>query len=524
VSSRRFEFTPTAAVEASRRRRHYIHCPACDASSERYLFHRSGSRFVQCRSCGLVYVDPIDPTEVVDFAFEPLEGVDLDNVRADFGAVLREVVRSHEHHTGRVPRSIVVFGQWDPTFAEADAGEGVDLVFGGSTTAPDVETVGDRLATADVVLLHRLVEGVAEPSPLLTDLRDRMGSHALLAVTFANMAALPNRVFRRRLRTLFDHQRFLYDADNLGILMWRNGFQRAANVRLRSRVSLGYTAARTGTSESLGKVLDAAGLDALTVTASTGIEMILFTPVADRDREQLSVIVPVFNEARYVADVLDALIEAELPIDREIVIVESNSTDGSREIVQRYEDMPGVTVIYEDSPKGKGRAVRRGLEAATGSIVLIQDADFEYDLDDYEALLEPIVRHRASFVLGSRSLGLDDWKVRQYASSPVKGFLMNFAQVVFAKTFNLLYQQNVSDINTMFKVFRRECVAGCHFEGDGFNFDIELVCKIVRNGYSPMEVPVNYVSRGFDEGKKINFLFDAYPSYFMLFKARLGQI
>ena len=85
-------------------------------------------------------------------------------------------------------------------------------------------------------------------------------------------------------------------------------------------------------------------------------------------------------------------------------------------------------------------------------------------------------------------------------------------------------QQRVTDINTMLKVFRRECIDGCTFLGDGFNFDIELVCKIVRNGFSPLEVPVNYVARGFDEGKKINFLFDAYPSYYQLWKCRFGPV
>ena len=104
------------------------------------------------------------------------------------------------------------------------------------------------------------------------------------------------------------------------------------------------------------------------------------------------------------------------------------------------------------------------------------------------------MQRRTSFVLGSRSLGLDDWKVRRYPTSRIKGFLMNFAQVLFAQTFNVLYQQNVTDINTMFKVFRRECIDGCHFTGDGFNFDMELVCKIVRNGFEPLEVPVNYVA------------------------------
>jgi glycosyltransferase involved in cell wall biosynthesis len=234
------------------------------------------------------------------------------------------------------------------------------------------------------------------------------------------------------------------------------------------------------------------------------------------------VIVPVYNEDRYVRDVVEALLAKDLPIDHEVIIVESNSDDSSRAIVREFEGAPRVRLILQDRPRGKGNAVREALAAATGTIVLIQDADFEYDLDDYDALLEPLLQRRSNFVLGSRSLGLDDWKVRQYATSRVKGFLMNFAQVVFARTFNLLYQQKVTDINTMLKVFRRECVEGIHLTGNGFNFDIELVCKIVRNGFDPLEVPVNYVARGFDEGKKINFLLDAYPSYWQLFRCRFG--
>ena len=100
---------------------------------------------------------------------------------------------------------------------------------------------------------------------------------------------------------------------------------------------------------------------------------------------------------------------------------------------------------------------------------------------------------------------------------------MNFAQLLFAKTFNVLYQQRTTDVNTMFKVFRRECIEAVRFRGDGFNFDIELVCQIVAGGFSPMEVPVNYVARSFDEGKKINFLTEFYPSYAMLFRCRFSR-
>src|SRR4029079_17674221 len=202
------------------------------------------------------------------------------------------------------------------------------------------------------------------------------------------------------------------------------------------------------------------------------------------------------------------------------IIVESNSTDGTREIVQGYEGRPGVRVVYEERPRGKGHAVRTGLQHVTGTIVLIQDADFEYDIDDYDALIEPILQRKASFVLGSRSLGLDDWKVRKYDTTPVKGFLLNFAQVMFAKTYNVLYQQRVTDVNTMFKVFRSECLDGLELVGNGFELDIELATKLARNGNSPMEVPVNYVARGFEDGKKIRFWRDAIPSYFTFFRYR----
>jgi hypothetical protein len=164
--------------------------------------------------------------------------------------------------------------------------------------------------------------------------------------------------------------------------------------------------------------------------------------------------------------------------------------------------------------------VRTGLAACTGSIVLIQDADWEYDIDDYDALLEPILQGRTSFVLGSRTLGAGDWKVRRFAHGALAGLLLNVAQVGFAKTFNLLYQQRTSDVNTMFKVFRRSCLATLSLESDGFELDIELVCKLVLSGYAPLEVPVNYVARDFSQGKKIRFWRDAWSGYAAFFKYR----
>jgi len=238
--------------------------------------------------------------------------------------------------------------------------------------------------------------------------------------------------------------------------------------------------------------------------------------------EKVSIVLPVFNEARYAAQVIDAVLAKTLKIDRELIIVESNSTDGTRDIVRRYQGTANVRVVFEERPRGKGHAVRTGLGYVTGSIVLIQDADFEYDIDDYDALLEPILQNRATFVLGSRSLGLDDWKVRRYDATPIRGLALNVAQVLFAKTYNLLYQQRVTDVNTMFKVFRAQCLDGLDLRSNGFELDIELACQLARNGHSPMEIPVNYVARGFDQGKKIRFWRDAVPSYAAFFWNRFA--
>jgi glycosyltransferase involved in cell wall biosynthesis len=238
--------------------------------------------------------------------------------------------------------------------------------------------------------------------------------------------------------------------------------------------------------------------------------------------EKLSVVLPVYEEAATVRQVVEAVLDKPLSIAKELIIVESGSRDGTREIVAEYAGVPGVRVIYEPAPRGKGRAVRTGFAACTGSIVLIQDADLEYDVADYDALLEPILQGRTSFVLGSRTLGAGDWKVRRFAHGALAAFALNVAQVGFAKTFNLLYQQRTSDVNTMFKVFRRSCLDPSTLTSDGFELDIELVCKLVLAGHAPLEVPVSYVARDFSQGKKIRFWRDAWPSYAAFFKYRWG--
>jgi glycosyltransferase involved in cell wall biosynthesis len=222
----------------------------------------------------------------------------------------------------------------------------------------------------------------------------------------------------------------------------------------------------------------------------------------------LSVIVPVYNEHATAAALLDTLLRKKISnwtID--IILVESNSTDGTREVISGYQLDPRVTLILEDAPRGKGHAVRTGLARAKGDVILIQDADLEYDVADYDELLAPIASGRQSFVLGSRH-GQGGLAIRKFTDQPVQALVLNTAHWAFTFLLNATLGIWLRDPFTMFKVFRRECIAGLTFECDRFDFDWELLIKLVRRGHRPIEIPVSYKSRSFKEGKKIRVFRD----------------
>jgi len=237
---------------------------------------------------------------------------------------------------------------------------------------------------------------------------------------------------------------------------------------------------------------------------------IVARPVEASPRHVLSVIVPVYNEASTVAELLDTVLAKKIEgIDIEVVIVESNSSDGSREIVQRYAGNDRVRLILEDRPRGKGYAVRTGLRAARGEVVLFQDADLEYDVNDYDQLVAPLFELRRNFLLGSRhDPAGKGWKIRQFEQRKGVAAAMNLAHRALLTMFNRIYGQSLFDPFTMYKVFRRDCLTGLQFECDRFDFDFEINIKLIRKGYRPQERLVNYRSRSFNEGKKVAFLRD----------------
>ncbi len=238
---------------------------------------------------------------------------------------------------------------------------------------------------------------------------------------------------------------------------------------------------------------------------------------------RLTVIMPVYNEHDTVAQSVERVLTLEIPdVAIELVIVESNSTDGSREFVSAYAENPRVLLILEDVPLGKGHAVRTGLLKASGDIILIQDADLEYSVDDYPVLLEPILEGRADFTLGSRHIR--GQAMRAMPKSRAVGWVVNAAHWWFTALFDLVYGVRLRDPFTMYKVFRHECVTDVKFVSDRFDFDWELVAKLIRLGFKPLEVPVFYEARSFASGKKVRFFRDPPTWVAACFRFRFSRI
>ena len=221
----------------------------------------------------------------------------------------------------------------------------------------------------------------------------------------------------------------------------------------------------------------------------------------------LSVVMAVYNEAETVSTAIDRVLGVDIPdVDVELVVVESNSSDGTRAVVLRYADDPRVRLVLQDTARGKGAAVREGFAHATGDIILIQDADLEYSVEDYPKLIAPIVRGDVDFTLGCRHV--PGQSVRVMEKARVVAPVMNTAHWVFTWLFNVTYRTRLRDPFTMYKVFRTGVHRGVEFVADRFDFDWELAGKLVRLGYRPIEIPVEYKARSFHGGKKVRFFRD----------------
>ena len=169
--------------------------------------------------------------------------------------------------------------------------------------------------------------------------------------------------------------------------------------------------------------------------------------------------------------------------------------------------------------------MRSGLAVCTGDVVLIQDADLKYGLDDYDNLVAPLMVYRRNFIIGSRHVAKGQvWKIRQFNDSAPLAAVFNLGHVIFLTLFNVIYRQRLRDPFSMFKVFRRDCLYGLTFECNRFDFDFEIVIKLLRKGYRPLELPVNYRARSPSEGKKVSMLRDPWTWLRALLRFRWGPL
>ena len=210
---------------------------------------------------------------------------------------------------------------------------------------------------------------------------------------------------------------------------------------------------------------------------------------------KLSIIVPVYNEAATVEALIGRVQTVRLPIPREIIAVDDASTDGSADILEKMRDA-GVVVVRHERNRGKGAAIRTGLEKATGDLVLIQDADLEYDPSDFPTLLAPLLDGRADAVYGSRFLG---------GPHRVLLFWHYVGNKLFTLLTNALYNVNLSDMGVCYKVFTAELIRSFPLREDRFGFEPEVTAKICKRKARLYEVPISYSGRTYAEGKKITW-------------------
>lgn len=228
------------------------------------------------------------------------------------------------------------------------------------------------------------------------------------------------------------------------------------------------------------------------------------TPLVD---PLLSVVMPVFNERATVEEIVGRVLA--VPIRTELVAVDDASTDGSREVLERLARERGFRLLLQERNRGKGAAVRRGIAAATGDVVVVQDADLEYSPEEYPDLVDLIARGKADAVFGSRFIG----RHRCFL------FTHYLANLFLNLVTNVLYNTTMTDMETCFKAVRAEVLKDLDLRSDRFGIEPEITAKLFKRGARVYEVPITYEGRDYGEGKKITWR-DGFPALWTLVKYR----
>jgi len=226
---------------------------------------------------------------------------------------------------------------------------------------------------------------------------------------------------------------------------------------------------------------------------------------------KLSIIIPCFNEIKTIKKIVD-LVKASSYPDKEIIIIDDCSTDGSHELLKNDLSPKVDKVIFHDKNSGKGAALRSGIGAASGDLIIIQDADLEYNPNEYEKMVFPILEGKADVVFGSRFIGAEPHRVLFFWHRLENGFLTFLS--------NMFTNLNLTDMGTCYKMFRREIIQSIRIEENRFGFEPEITAKIAKLGCRIYEVGISYYGRTYGEGKKINWK-DGFRAVYCILKYNL---
>jgi glycosyltransferase involved in cell wall biosynthesis/SAM-dependent methyltransferase len=514
-------------------------CPVCGGARFYYLFSASDYRVVRCDDCGLVFLNPQPSDDELTRIYS------ADYFLGSDAETSSQAVREIKQATARLYLSEIsrYCGPDNGRLLEIGCGDGDFLVIaqaagwrvtGVEYSAAACEKARQRLDKAevfcgeiqsarlepeqfDLCVISDVIEHVRSPMDFLKEIHRLLKPGGALFIATPSIGSWSARLMRQKWMEFKAEHLTYFAPQTIQTALFKSNFREVIVEPGWKMLSFDYVKMHferfpvpmvTPVLNFMARILPRKMRQRHRRIVASGM-MIFSRKAPARPRPVLSVIVPAYNEVKTFGILMETLLVKEMTgLQMEIIVVESNSTDGTRELALKHKDHPRVKLILEDQPRGKGHAVRTGLKAATGDYVLIQDADLEYDLEDYDGLLEPLVAGRAAFVLGSRHGGRNVWKMRQFTGQFGLSQFVNLGHRFFATLVNVLFSQRLRDPFTMFKVFRRDCLYALEFECNRFDFDFELLVKLVRKGYHPVELPVNYRSRSFKEGKKVRIFRD----------------
>lgn len=519
--------------------KHMKSCINCRSTRLYYAFSVNKYRLIECADCDYLgmYPQPSD-ADLADIYGESYALLSEDESGAEHAGKLKRATAEHylgliERYRGRHGGRLLEIGCGSGDFLVAAADRGYEVTgveyspyacertrsqLGGRGTViqGEIQDILHQDPSFDVCVLNDVLEHARDPRALLSGVHSLLKPGGTLFVATPSLDSWSAKLMKNRWMEFKPEHLHYFDQNTLHSLLFQTGYRQVLGLPGVKTLSLDYVFAHfqrfpASTFSTLIKLAVAMVPQKLRrkpfrTVASGMIALASSTPVQERGK--LTIVVPAYNEAATLGTVMTRLLSKDFgEMELEIILVESNSSDGTREVAMQYRQDPRVRLILEARPQGKGHAVRAGLAHATGDFILIQDADLEYDLEDYEVLLKPLAEGSRAFVLGARHGG-KIWKLRVFSGKRLLSGLLNFGHWFFKTLINVFFGLKLEDPFTMYKVFRRDCLTGLSFDCNYFDFDFELLIKLVRNGYRPVEIPVNYRSRSFEEGKKVSLVRD----------------